>query len=152
MTQGAGSEVVRVVESDEHYIVNWHTDETGTEVGHTYRLRVKVAQLVLGYADIQMAANGREARNITDDATIGLVDGRTLPVKFRIETGIAGSVKVTPLEATIDVGETQHFTAEVFDLHGSLLPGSTVDWWSSDPDVATVDGDGSGDGRGRRRG
>ena len=84
---GEGSERVRLDEEDEHYIVNWHTDQTGTEVGQTYRIRVSVAGTVLAHADIQMAENGRDAKNITDDEAIALVDGRTLPIKFRVEEG-----------------------------------------------------------------
>jgi hypothetical protein len=87
MTEGAGSETVRLDEENEHYVVNWHTDQTGTAAGQTYRIRVSVASTVLGYADIQMAGGGKEAKNITTDEVIGLVDGRTLPIKFRIEGG-----------------------------------------------------------------
>ena len=32
MTTGPGSETIRVVPEDEHYIVNWHTDEFGLDV------------------------------------------------------------------------------------------------------------------------
>lgn len=90
--EGAGAELVRFDEENEHYVVNWHTDRTGpdgagTEVGQTYRVRVQVAGTVLGYADVQMGENGKEARNTTTDDVIGLVDGRTLPIKFRIEEG-----------------------------------------------------------------
>jgi uncharacterized protein YjdB len=48
---------------------------------------VIVAGTVLGYADVYMAENGKEARNTTTGDVIGLVDGRTLPVTFRIEVG-----------------------------------------------------------------
>jgi alpha-tubulin suppressor-like RCC1 family protein len=89
MTEGTGSELVRMDEAAEHYKVNWHTDRTGTEVGRTYRVQVSVAGAVLGFADIEMAGNGRDARNTTTDEVIGLVDGRTLPITFRIEEGSA---------------------------------------------------------------
>lgn len=92
MTEGAGSELVRLDEEAERYVVNWHTDKTGpdgtgTIVGQTYRVRVQVAGTVLGYADVQMAENGKEARNTSSDDVIGLVDGRTLPIQFRVEEG-----------------------------------------------------------------
>ena len=87
MDEGEGSEIVRVDEIEEHYLVNWHTDLTGTQLGQTYRIRLSVAGTVLGHADIQMAENGKEAKNITDGEAIALVDGRTLPIKFRIEEG-----------------------------------------------------------------
>jgi hypothetical protein len=141
-TEGDGSEVVRVDEAEEHYLVNWDTNTTGTVAGQTYRVRVLVGELVLGYADVQMAANGREVRNVTETGTIGLVDGRTLPVKFRIETGIAGSVVVSPAEATIDWGESQQFSATVYDLHGMSLEDPVIIWTSSAEDVARVDATG----------
>lgn len=92
MVEGEGSELVRVDEQGEHYIVNWHTDKTGTEVGKTYRIRISVAGTVLGHADIQMAENGQDAKNLTDGEAIALVDGRTLPIKFRVEEGAVNVV------------------------------------------------------------
>ena len=146
-TEGEGSERVRLSDDDEHYIVNWNTNHTGTNAGQTYRLRVLVGDVVLGHANIQMAKNGREARNVNTDEAIGLVDGRTLPVKFRIETGIVGSIVVEPAEATIQTGETQQFTATLFDLHGEPVDGEVVSWSSDDEDLAEVDGDGLATGK-----
>ncbi len=85
--EGVGSEMVRIDEKNEHYIVNWHTDKTGTEVGQTYRIRISVAGTVLGHADVQIVSNGKDAKSITDSGGIALVVGRTLPIKFRIEEG-----------------------------------------------------------------
>jgi len=87
MDTGPGSETVRVVPEDEHYIVNWNTDEFGVTAGPTYRISVSAGGTMLGYADIQLASNGNEVKNITTQETIGLKDGRTLPIKFRIEEG-----------------------------------------------------------------
>ncbi|MCY2687984.1 BspA family leucine-rich repeat surface protein [Salinimicrobium sp. TH3] len=92
MNGDAGSELVRLDEEGEQYVVNWHTDQTGTAVGQTYRIKIKVAGTVLGHADVQMAENGNEAKNITDGEAIALVDGRTLPIKFRIEEGAVNIV------------------------------------------------------------
>jgi hypothetical protein len=86
-TEGTGSEIVRLDKAAEHYKVNWHTDQTGTEVEQMYRVRVSVAGTVLGHADIQMARDGKVANNTTTNEVIGLVDGRTLPIQFRIEAG-----------------------------------------------------------------
>ena len=73
---------------------------------------------------------------------IALVANQTLPVKFRIETGIVGSIVVEPAEATIEVGETQQFTATLYDLHGEPLVGPAVVWSSDNDEIADVDGDG----------
>ncbi len=89
MATGPGSETVRVVPADEHYIVNWHTDQFDVSAGQTYRVHVFAAGEQLGFADVQLAASGQEARNVTTGQLIGLVGGRTLPIKFRIEEGAA---------------------------------------------------------------
>jgi hypothetical protein len=142
MTAGVGSEVVRLEEEDEHYIVHWHAGHTGAEAGVTYRVRVLVDGAVLGYADVAVVSTGREAVAPRSDGSIALVARQTLPLKFRIETGIVGTIVVTPAEATIDVGDTQQFTAALYDLHGEPLLGPTITWSSGDTDVAAVDGDG----------
>lgn len=86
-TSGLGSETIRVVPEDEHYIVNWHTDLSSVGPGPTYRIRVLVAGTQLGYADVQFGETGKNVKNITTDDVVGLKDGRTLPIKFRIEEG-----------------------------------------------------------------
>jgi hypothetical protein len=141
-TEGTGSELVRLVEGDEHYIVNWHSGATGASAGQTYRVRVRVSDVVLGHADVVVVSSGREAVTVRSDGTIALIAGQTLPVKVRIETGIVGTVVVSPAEATIAIGETQQFSAALYDLHGQSLVGPAVVWSSADLDVATVDGGG----------
>ncbi|TVR33060.1 MAG: hypothetical protein EA390_04400, partial [Balneolaceae bacterium] len=61
MTEGEGSELVRMEADDEHYIVNWHTGHTDAEAGETYHLRVRANDLVLGYADVAVVSTGRDA-------------------------------------------------------------------------------------------
>ena len=73
----------------EQYHVNWHTDQTagGTVAGHFYRIRVLVETAPLGHIDVQAVSSGKELKNVETNQYIGLVDGRTLPIKFRIEQG-----------------------------------------------------------------
>ena len=73
---------------------------------------------------------------------IGLVDGRTLPVKFRVETGIIATVAVSPSEASIATGATQAFSATVKDLHGTILTGLTPSWTTGNSSVASIDAHG----------
>jgi hypothetical protein len=88
---GPGSETVRVVFEDEHYIVNWRTDDILStfplEEGEVYRVRVLVDARELGHADVEVVDNGRELKNVETGEYIGLLDGKTLPIKFRIEEG-----------------------------------------------------------------
>lgn len=118
MTSGVGSEVVRMEAADEHYIVNWHTDEFTVSSDVTYRIRLLVSGTLLGLADIEFAATGKEAKNLSTDHTIGFKDGRTLPIKFRIEEG---AVFVVP---AADGGTVEALAgAVVLDIPPAALPG-----------------------------
>jgi alpha-tubulin suppressor-like RCC1 family protein len=137
-TSGPGGELVRL--QDEHYHVNWHTNEFLLSTTNSYRISVRagVNDVLLGYADVQPAANGSGFKNLDSNELMGLVDGRTLPIKFRIETGVVGSIEVQPLEATLEPGGTQQYVAIVSDLHGNPMS-ADVAWSSSDESVATID-------------
>jgi hypothetical protein len=101
MTSGVGS-VIRVVPPDEHYIVNWHTNlfPNLLSTPTIYRIQVfdqeSAPRKLLGFADVQLADNGKEAKSLTSGQMIGLVDGRTLPIKFRIEFGAVDLCPDTP--------------------------------------------------------
>ncbi|HEX2189051.1 MAG TPA: Ig-like domain-containing protein [Longimicrobiaceae bacterium] len=140
-TTGPGGEVVRVDPGGEKYSINWHTDLFSLDVTRHYRISVFVGSFRLGFADVDPVSTGKELKLVDTGEYIALVDGRTLPVKFRIETGIVASVTVAPSSAEIGVGETQQFTATLTDLHGNPVA-AAVAWSSSDPAVATVDGSG----------
>ena len=99
-TTGPGSETVRVVPEDEHYIVNWHTDEFGLDVTKTYRIVARVDGQELGHADVDVVNNGSQLKNVDTQEYIALVDGRTLPIKFRIEDGAL----ITGLWAAVGAG------------------------------------------------
>jgi hypothetical protein len=90
---GSGSEVIRVSPTDQQYHVNWHTDQFNVQPGEEYRILVFAdpdRQFPLGFADIEIAVTGKEAKNLTTMETIGLVDGRTLPIKFFAGIGALG--------------------------------------------------------------
>jgi hypothetical protein len=88
--------------TDEQYYVNWQVPTSSTVF---YRLSVIVGTKVLGWADVETGVNASQLKNVTTGDYIGLVDGRTLPVKFRIEryalcdvpgTGPCASATVDP--------------------------------------------------------
>lgn len=66
----------------EQYQVNWTVPNSATVF---YRLDVVAGTRRLGYADVQTAANASQLKNVATNEFIPLVDGRTLPIKFRIE-------------------------------------------------------------------
>lgn len=85
-TSGPGSETVRVVPEDEHYIVNIHVPDLDQLVpGERYRIQVFVASTRLGFADFIPESSMSEVKSVTTNEVIGLLDKRTLPFKFRIE-------------------------------------------------------------------
>ena len=137
-TSGTGGEVVRI--QDQHYRVNWHTDQFALNDGSIYRISVRAGAngTLLGYADVQPVANGSVLKTIDGDEFIGLVDGRTLPIKFRIETGIVGHIVVETADATLEPGETQQYVATATDLHGNVMS-TSITWISSNESVAIVD-------------
>jgi hypothetical protein len=99
MQSGTGAQIVRYDASTGQYIVNWDTKTciTGSctlDPAKTYRLRVRVAAVLLGFADVDVVSSGSELRNVQTGEYIGLVNGRTLPVKFRIERGAVSVLAV----------------------------------------------------------
>ncbi len=137
-SSGPGSETVRV--GNDHYIVNWHTDEFGLDPAKTYRIRVHVAGTQLGYADVDVVSNGSELRNVDTGEFIGLMNGRTLPIKFRIEEGavVVALIEVTPPAVAIAPEDNVQVAAVLKNAAGDLITGA-VSWSSGNEAIATVD-------------
>ena len=82
----SGAEV-EVSVSEQQYKVNWDTGADALNPLSYYRIRVLVAGIELGFADLDPVSSARELRVVQTNEYVGLVDGRTLPIKFRIERG-----------------------------------------------------------------
>ena len=104
------SAAITVSTIDEQYQVNWHTDENPLALDQFYRIQVQlprhshdgvVQYHTLGYADVDPVNSGRELKNIGTGQVIGLVDGRTLPIKFRIERSPRCAVSDDCVEAIV---------------------------------------------------
>src|SRR5881628_537737 len=112
------------------YQVNWNTRAAGFDAGHTYRVHVTAgasgSRRELGFADVLLTTG--QAKNIATGDLIVVKDGRPLPIHFRIETGIVGSVSVSAASPSVQTGGTDLLTATVQDLHGAPLVGATVAW------------------------
>ena len=131
-TGGTGASTVRLDQGT--WLVNWDTKACVTgpctlDPAKTYRIRVLVAGVQLGFADVDVVSNGSQLKNVQTAEYIGLVNGRTLPVKFRIEVGAihviptgGGGTPITAAEggtvATADGGV-------VLQIPAGALPGST---------------------------
>jgi alpha-tubulin suppressor-like RCC1 family protein len=151
-TTGTGEEVLRVNSEDELYIVNWHTDGLyGTEPV-TYRIRVFANGDLLGFADVVLVENGKAAKNLKTEEVIPLVDGRTLPIKFRIELtttkaitefnigdaiGIIDEVEHT-VELTVPYVDLADLTPTIVHTGASISPASGVAQDFTNPVIYTV--------------
>ncbi len=87
MSTGPGGETVAVSAADEHYKVNWHTDEFTLNETELYRISVLLDGNVIGFADVDVVNSGKDLKNVDTNEFIALKDGRTLPIKFRLEEG-----------------------------------------------------------------
>lgn len=141
MSSGVGSEVVRVDPAQQHYVVNWHTDRFRLDPARHYRISVFAGPLRLGFADVDVTASAKELKNVDTGKYVPLLNGKTLPIKFRVETGIVATVDVAPDSATILPGQVQQFTTTLRDLHGAAVSAPAT-WTTSSAATATIDGSG----------
>jgi uncharacterized protein YjdB len=142
-TTGPGSETVRVGSSNDHYIVNWNTGLYSIAEGSTYRISVLLGTTVLGYADVQIFPTAKAAKSAQSNDYVNLVDGRTLPIKFRIEQGTVVAVTVFPSPATVIRGRSAILTATLTDAHGNVVTGLPITWSSAAQSIASVDANGA---------
>jgi hypothetical protein len=73
--------------TNQFYGANWDTKAIATDLSHIYRISVVIKSKAVAYADVKFGANGASLKNLDTDDFVGLVDGRTLPIKVRIEQG-----------------------------------------------------------------
>src|SRR3989454_8953893 len=110
---------------DEVYQVDWNTLLPPIDVTKFYRIQVRVAPggTILGFADVDPVLNGTELKNVNTGEFIGLVDGRTLPIKFRIEIGT--TCKTTDcFEGTVGAAGGTFITSS--GLAGTLFPAGAL--------------------------
>ena len=106
---------------DELYQVDWNTLLPPIDPAKFYRIQVRVAPggSILGFADVDPVLNGIELHNVDTGEFIGLVDGRRLPIKFRIEIGT--TCKTTDcFEGTVGPAGGTFITSS--GLAGTLFP------------------------------
>lgn len=83
-TSGPGAEKVRVDAQEQQYHVNWHTRDFGLAVGATYRVRVLIDGVQTASFDARVVRSGQELPGVPAPL-VGVVEGRTLPVKFWVQ-------------------------------------------------------------------
>jgi hypothetical protein len=82
-TLGSG---LRVDPMSQLYVVNWHTDAFALDPEVDYRIAVEVGGRTLGILDVDLLASQAQAKNVDTGELLPLLDGRTLPIKFFLNT------------------------------------------------------------------
>lgn len=72
-----------------HYQYNWQTDESAFPANLYYRISVvdNTTGGVYGHVDVFLGSSGKGFHSIDQAEFTPLLDGRTVPVKFRIDSG-----------------------------------------------------------------
>lgn len=72
-----------------HYQYNWRTDDTAFPANRYYRVSIvdNTTGGVYGYVDVFLGSSGQGFHSIDQSQFTPLLDGRTIPVKFRIDSG-----------------------------------------------------------------
>ncbi len=79
-------------DDQQHYAVKWKTQKSDLDPSADYRIRVLASGVELGHADVDVVKKGKELKNVNTGEFIPLKNGRTLPIKFRVEEGAIAQV------------------------------------------------------------
>ena len=113
-----------LVQDPAHYHVNWDSGALKLPVGTSVRIIVRVGSAhILGFADVDLVARAGQ-RNGPTSTNLQLVDGQTLPVKFRIEQGALTSDQSCTdcAEQTISTSTSAATVVTNTQLAGAFFP------------------------------
>lgn len=79
--------LVPILLDEESYHVNWHTADYDLDSSKKYRIAISVDGFEVGFAEVVIGTDMRALKNMNTGEVVPLVDGRSLPVRFRIEEG-----------------------------------------------------------------
>lgn len=86
---------VKVDSKAEAYVAVWKTKEAGLDPTRTYRIEVRLdtpfGNRRLGYADVVALDGGSQIRTVDRGQFVAVVNGGSLPIRFRIEGGAVPS-------------------------------------------------------------
>ena len=112
---------------DGQYHANWHTPDDNLDPACTYRIAIQAGARQLGVADVDVADNGSELKNVDTDEFISLLDDRTLPIKFFIGVGSQCERSDSDCgEGTAQPGATTTIVTENGQA-GVVIPAGAVD-------------------------
>lgn len=127
-TSGTYGRLVTVNAGEERYQVDWPTNSTNAQTGQIYRVSVTVGTRLLGFMDVKMVSSWAQFFATDPDEYIPWFAGSTLPIYFRIETGIPGSITVSTASINLNVGAGVNVSATLRDLYGNAMADTAL-WW-----------------------
>ncbi|MCF1752061.1 carboxypeptidase regulatory-like domain-containing protein [Mariniradius sediminis] len=138
--KAGGSNKVHMSPAEETYYVNWDPGETQAVVGKIYRIRVVVANKVLGYADVGIVTNPEHTLR---NGLIPVAQNQQFRIAFRIEDKICPArILIEPGEASLVPGEEIQLRGTIFNFFDEELTDVKRDWSVEDESVATIDQNG----------
>ncbi|MCK6551504.1 hypothetical protein L6R52_37050, partial [Myxococcota bacterium] len=84
-TSGPGGQLVRVIDAQQRYVVDWDTRQFTLSTSTIHRIRVLVPGRELGFADVRFVGSVAEVGGVDRSEYVPMIDGYTLPIAFRIE-------------------------------------------------------------------
>ncbi|HEY2855055.1 MAG TPA: hypothetical protein VGJ18_19520 [Gemmatimonadaceae bacterium] len=70
------------------YQANWNTNDSNLNASCTYRISVIVGSQIEAFADVDVVSSGGQLKRVDTQEYVPLLDGRTLPIKVRVEQGV----------------------------------------------------------------
>jgi hypothetical protein len=83
----AGAERLKLDAAAENYKVSWDTRASNLDPVPNYRATVLVVGRSLGYLDVDVVPTNKDLKGVDATQFVGLVAGRALVIKFRVEKG-----------------------------------------------------------------
>jgi hypothetical protein len=116
--------------TDQMYSLNWDTKAVALDTSKTYQIQVWIGAVEIAFADVDAVATGAGLKRVDTGDFIGLVDGRTLPIKVRIEQGWNCKNNKSCVTQVVSASATTSTLVETNDLRaaavfppGTLPPG-----------------------------
>ncbi|TVP48169.1 MAG: Ig-like domain-containing protein [Gemmatimonadales bacterium] len=114
--KGSGNSRVRVDSDNEHFLVHWTPSRSGARAGESYRIRVRLEERILGSAEVEVAAPGRQGAGRSAEGVTRVILAQAFAIRFAIAEG----GDAPPSDPDID-------SARVGEAGGTLrIPGTTL--------------------------
>jgi len=137
MTSGTDGQLISV--TGQEYHVNWHTDVSNLNPDKVYRIAVTVEGRDYGFADVEVGVNAKELKNVNRNEFVPLVDGRTLPIKFRVEAGASCAGREGSCAEAIVDPKVQEVVILQNDANVRLAFGDFPVGWTNGPQVVRIE-------------